>query len=406
MDRLIPLCGLVSLVGTGYLLSSHRKSINWRTVLTGIFIQILTAFLILKTTVGIAIFDGIRVLFTGIVDFSLEGARFLFGNLMNTETHGFVFAFFVLPAIIFVSSLMSFCYHIGLMQIIIRALARVMVRAMGTSGGESLACAANIFAGQAEAPLAVLPLLKRMTRSELMALMTGGMATVAGGVLAACVGLGIDAGHLLAASVMSAPAALVCAKLMVPEREKSETMGLVRTNFGKTYTNWLDALTVGATDGLRLALNVAAMLIAFVALVALVNATLHWFGALIHMENLNLEFLLGHLLAPVAFLLGVPWEDCLKVGFLLGEKIVLNEFVAYLHLREMMNEGALSERAIVISTYALCGFANFGSVAVQIGGIGALVPERREDLSRLGMRSLIGGTLACFMTAAVAALLL
>ena len=281
-------------------------------------------------------------------------------------------------------------------------MAKIMMVAMGTSGTESLAAAANIFAGQTEAPLVVKPYIAGMTRSELLCLMTGGMATVAGGVLAAYVGFGIDAGHLLAASVMSAPAALVCAKLLIPETEVSDTAGNVKADLKTSYTNVIDAAASGASDGLKLALNVGAMLLAFIALIAMINGLLTTVGGWFGFPGLTLEFMMGYAFAPIAFLMGVPTADLLPVGSLLGKKLILNEFVAYLDLKEMM--AILSPRSVVLATYALCGFANFSSIAIQVGGIGVLAPERRKDLAELGLRSLLGGTLACLMTACVAGL--
>jgi CNT family concentrative nucleoside transporter len=301
---------------------------------------------------------------------------------------------------------MSVLYHIGLMQKVVEFTAKIMMKVMRTSGAESLSAAANIFVGQTEAPLVVKPFVEKMTRSELMALMTGGMATVAGGVLAAYVGMGVDAGHLLAASVMSAPAALVCAKLMIPETEKSLTEGVVSVDLPKTHANLIDAAASGASEGLSLALNVGAMLLAFIALIAMMNGMLGWIGNLVGFPQLSFEFLISYLFAPFAFLMGVPWDDCLQVGVMLGKKTVVNEFVAYLDLQAAIKSGAISERAITITTYALCGFANFSSIAIQLGGIGGLAPSRRQDLAKLGVQSLIAGTLACFMTACIAGLLI
>ena len=271
---------------------------------------------------------------------------------------------------------------------------------MGVSGAESLAAAANIFAGQTEAPLVVKPFISKMTKSELLALMTGGMATVAGGVLAAYVGFGIDAAHLLSASVMSAPAALVCAKLMVPETENPTTKGDVKMKIEKTTVNIVDAAAAGAGDGLKLAINVGAMLLSFIALIALFNGLLSWVGGIFNYSELSLELITGYLFSPIAFIMGVPWSDAQVVGSLLGKKLILNEFVAYLDLKNQMTN--LSERSVIISTYALCGFANFSSIAIQVGGIGVLAPERRKDLAMLGIKSLIAGTLACLMTACIA----
>ncbi|MCR9206455.1 MAG: NupC/NupG family nucleoside CNT transporter [Halobacteriovoraceae bacterium] len=400
MERLISLVGLFFMVGVAYACSDSRKNINWRTVASGIALQLFLGLLILKTSWGQAVFEGARSFFTGILSYTNEGSKFIFGSLMNVNQFGFIFFVMVLPTIIFMSSLMSILYHIGVMQLVIKATAKVMVKVMGTSGAESLSAAANIFAGQTEAPLVVKPFIDSMTRSEIMALMTGGMATVAGGVLAAYVGMGIDAGHLLAASVMSAPAALVCAKLLVPENNLSQTKGDVKLELPKTTANLIDAAATGATDGLKLALNVGAMLLAFIALIALLNGMLSWAGGLFNHPELSMELITGYLFSPIAFLMGVPWEDAFNVGTLLGKKLIINEFVAYLDLQEL--SGKMSPRAVVISTNALGGFANFSSIAIQVGGIGTIAPNRRQDLALLGIKSLIGGTLACFMTACIA----
>ncbi len=400
MERAISVLGLLTMILVAYGLSSARKRINWKTVVSGILLQIFFGLIILKTGFGRGVFEHARELFTGLLNFTNEGSEFIFGSLTNVSKSGFIFAFMVLPTILFMSSLMSVLYHLGVMQLLIKAAAKAMVKVMGTSGSESLAAAANIFAGQTEAPLVVKPFIGSMTRSELMALMTGGMATVAGGVLAAYVGLGVDAGHLLAASVMSAPAALVCAKLMVPETEESQTQGMVRLDLPRAHANLIDAAASGAAEGLKLALNVGAMLLAFIALIAMVNGLFGYVGEWFGFPGLSLELITGYLFAPVAWLMGVPWGDCLIVGTLLGKKLILNEFVAYLDLTQSM--GQMSDRAITISTYALCGFANFSSIAIQIGGIGTIAPERRQDLALLGIRSLIGGTLACLMTACIA----
>ena len=406
MEKLMSLIGLFVMVAIAFALSSSRKHIKWKTIITGIVLQIVFGLLILKTPFGVEVFDGARVAFQKILDFTVEGSSFIFGDLTNVSKSGFIFAFLVLPTIIFMSSLMSVLYHLGLMQKVVEWTAKIMMKVMGTSGAESLSAAANIFVGQTEAPLVVKPFVDKMTKSELMALMTGGMATVAGGVLAAYVGMGVDAGHLLAASVMSAPAALVCAKLLVPETEESQTEGVVKVDLPKTHANLIDAAASGASEGLGLALNVGAMLLAFIALIAMLNGMLGWVGDLINVPQLSFEFLIGYVFAPFAFLMGVPLDDCLQVGVMLGKKIVVNEFVAYLDLQAAIQAGALSERAITITTYALCGFANFSSIAIQLGGIGGLAPGRRQDLAKLGVKSLIGGTLACFMTACIAGLLL
>ncbi|OIQ19046.1 MAG: Na+ dependent nucleoside transporter domain-containing protein [Bacteriovorax sp. MedPE-SWde] len=404
MERFISFIGLMVMLLVAFLLSTDRKKINWRTVLSGVALQIFLGLIILKTSWGQGFFEGARAVFTGILNFTAEGSGFIFGPLTDTKKFGFIFFVMVLPTIIFTSSLMSVLYHIGLMQFVIKVAAKVMMKVMGTSGAESLAAAANIFAGQTEAPLVVKPFIPSMTKSELLALMTGGMATVAGGVLAAYVGFGIDAAHLLAASVMSAPAALVCAKLMYPEQEESVTTGGIKIELEKNTENLVDAAAAGASDGLKLALNVGAMLLAFIALIAMFNGILGWAGGLFSFPQLSLELITGYLFAPVAWLLGVPWQDCQIVGSLLGKKIILNEFVAYLDLTGQMKN--LSPRSIAISTYALCGFANFSSIAIQVGGIGVLAPSRRKDLAKLGVKSLIAGTLACLMTASIAGMFL
>lgn len=403
MERFISLVGLFVMIGVAYSLSENKKSIQWRTVLTGILLQALFGLVILKTDIGRNIFDTIGKGFNAILGYTTEGAKFLFGGLaIPSDSLGFIFATMVLPTIIFMSALMSVLYHIGVMQKVVEVVARVMMWAMKTSGAESLAAAANIFVGQTEAPLVIKPFVGKMTKSELMCLMTGGMATVAGGVLAAYVGFGIDAGHLLAASVMSAPAALVCAKLMVPEVEESLTAGVVKIDLPKVSANVVDAAATGASDGLKLAVNVAAMLLAFIALIAMLNGILSTLGGFIGFPNLTFEYIMGYLNAPIAWLLGVPWEDCLKVGAILGKKLVLNEFVGYLGL--VAAKGQISERSTILATYALCGFSNFSSIAIQLGGIGTMAPEKRPVLAAYGMKSLIGGTLACYMTACIAGL--
>jgi CNT family concentrative nucleoside transporter len=402
LEKLISFVGLMTMVGIGYLLSEDKKKINWRTVISGILLQIVFGLIILNTSFGRSIFEYARDIITSVLSFTNQGSNFLFGSLNDFSKVGFVFATMVLPTILFMSSLMSVLYHLGIMQFVIKYVAKVMVYVMNTSGAESLAAAANIFAGQTEAPLVIKPFVEKMTRSELMALMTGGMATIAGGVLAAYVGLGIDAGHLLAASVMSAPAALVCAKLMVPEKEVSLSQGEVKLAYEKNATNLIDAAADGASQGLQLALNVGAMLLAFIALIAMLNGILGWAGGLFNYPGLSMELITGYLFAPVAWIIGVPWHDCLAVGSLLGKKLIINEFVAYLDLQKQIDQ--LSPRSVTIATYALCGFSNFSSIAIQLGGIGTMAPNRRKDIASLGIKCLIGGTLACLMTAAIAGL--
>lgn len=403
MDRLVSLLGLFVMIGIAYALSEKKKAIQWRTVVSGIVMQVVFGLIILKTDFGRNIFDTIGKGFNAILNYTGEGAKFLFGGLATpSESLGFIFATMVLPTIIFMSALMSVLYHIGVMQKVVELVARVMMKVMRTSGAESLASAANIFVGQTEAPLVIKPYVSKMTKSELMCLMTGGMATVAGGVLAAYVGFGIDAGHLLAASVMSAPAALVCAKLLVPEVEESATAGVVKVDLPKVSANVIDAAATGASDGLKLAVNVAAMLLAFIALIAMLNGILSALGGFFGYPQLTFELIMGYVNAPVAWLLGVPWEDCLTVGAILGKKLVLNEFVGYLDL--VAAKATISERSTIIATYALCGFSNFSSIAIQLGGIGTMAPEKRPILAAYGLKALIGGTLACYMTACIAGL--
>ncbi len=452
MERWISLFGLITMVAIAYSLSQQRRQISWRLVGWGLGLQITLGLLVLGVpALGFSgplqgLFSGANRLINALLDFSLEGSRFIFGALVDNEELGFIFAFQVLPTIIFMSSLMAVFYHWGVMQRLVSAMAFGMQKLMGTSGAESLAAAANVFVGQTEAPLVVRPYIARMTQSELFTLMVGGMATVAGGVLAAYVGLLRHlipdiAGHLLTASVMSAPAALVIAKIMLPETEVPETLG--KTGRAKTqreqvneadnsakptlestnpstlkapqnlthkdndqksaYRNSIEAAAAGASEGLKLALNVAAMLLAFIALVALVNSGLGQVGGWVGVE-LSLQLILGYLFAPLALVMGIPWSEILVAGGYLGEKIVLNEFVAYLNLAQ--NGGHLSERTLVILSYALCGFANFASIAIQIGGIGSLAPERQGDLARFGLRSIVGGSLAAFMTASIAGFLI
>lgn len=400
MDRLISAFGLLCMIAIAFGLSSQRKSIRWRPVISGTLLQILLGILVLKTQVGHAVFEGAKNFVNQVTGYTAEGSAFLFGPLVSDVNIGYIFAFQVLPTIIFVGCVTGILYHLGVMQKMVQVFAWVMMRLLNTSGAESLSAAANIFVGQTEAPLIVKPYISKMTHSELMALMTGGFATIAGGVLIAYAGMGIDAGHLLAASVMSAPAALVCAKLMVPETQIPETSGTVETAMEKHTVNVIDAAAAGAGDGLRLALNVGAMLLAFVALIAMLNGMMGWLGGLVGFESLSFQKMLGWLFAPIAWLLGIPWRDAVAAGVLLGEKTVLNEFVAYAHLQEQM--AMFTPRTTTILTYALCGFSNFSAIAIQIGGIGTLAPERRPDLARLGFRALIAGTLACFMTACVA----
>jgi CNT family concentrative nucleoside transporter len=408
---LTPVLGLIAFIGLAWALSEDRRRFPWRTVLAGLALQFVFALLILRTESGVAFFQGLDGAFKSLLGFANEGVSMVFGPLANRDllvekwgpANAFIFVVTVTGTIVLVSALSSLLYHYGILQLVVRGVAWVMRRLMGTSGSESLASAANIFMGQTEAPLVIKPYLPTMTRSELMALMVGGMATIAGGVLAAYVSFGISAGHLLTASVMSAPAALLMAKILLPEREVSDTADGTNRKIPRETVNGIEAMCIGASDGMKLAINVMAMLIAFVAVVALANHLLSlglgWAG---FEEARPLQALLGWVNAPFAWLMGVPWRDCRAVGGILGERIVLNEFIGYLSLSKA--EGLLPESK-VIATYALCGFANFSSIAIQIGGIGALAEGRRQDLARLGLKAMVGGLLACYCTACIASLL-
>jgi CNT family concentrative nucleoside transporter len=433
LERLRSVLGLLALTGIAWLMSIDRARVAWRVVAWGISLQLLFALFILKTPVGVSIFETMNVVIVALLGFTVDGARFLFGNLVYntvpvgagdpgqgafTEMPGMVantggfFAFNVLPTIIFFSSLMTILYHLGIMQLAVKGVAWVMQRTMKTSGAETLSAAGNIFVGQTEAPLLIKPFVERMTMSELMAVMTAGFATVAGGVMAAYVGMLLlyfpdIAGHLMAASVMSAPAALVVAKLMVPETETAETAGRLDFSVERPDVNVIDAAARGASEGLYLALNVGALLLAFVALIYMFNGMLGWVGGLAGLEGLTLEAILGWVLAPLAWLMGVPWADAPQIASLMGVKTVLNEFFAYIQLAGVLGgEHDLQPRSIIIVTYALAGFANFSSIAIQLGGIGGIAPSRRHDLSRLGLRAMIGGSIAAFMTATVAGMIL
>ncbi|MFW5816601.1 MAG: NupC/NupG family nucleoside CNT transporter [Wenzhouxiangella sp.] len=411
------LAGVVVILGIGWALSEKRSAIAWQTVVVGIGLQLALAILVLWVPLGQTLFDALGRGFVTLIGFTSAGSSFLFGPLADAESFGFVFAFQVLPTIIFFAALMTCLYHLGIMQKIVEAMAWVMTRLMKVSGSESLATAANVFVGQTEAPLVVRPFIVGMTRSELFALMTGGMATIAGGVLAAYVLLlggaspeeqAFFAKHLISASIMAAPAALVMAKLILPETEVSETVGTVRTTIERPHVNLIEAAAGGASEGLKLALNVGAMLLAFLALIALVNGPLGWFGAVTGLEDrlgqpLDLALILGWLFSPLAFLVGVPLDEAVTVGGLIGTKIVANEFVAYVALTE--TQVNLSERSVLIATYALCGFANFSSIAIQIGGIGGIAPARRPDLARLGLKAVLAGALVSLLNAAWAGIL-
>ena len=417
--KFISLLGLIVMVATAWAISEKRRLFPWRTVLWGVGLQFAFALLILKTPWGAATFDFAGRAVNRLIMFSNEGCKFVFGPLADNALlaknfgpeNGLIFGILIIGTIIIVAALSSLFYHWGILQKIVHAVAWVMRKAMRTSGSETLSATANIFMGQTEAPLVIKPYILRMTRSELLCMMTGGMATIAGGVAAVYAKLGMDAGHpdmpghLLTASVLSAPAALLIAKVMLPETEQSETAASSPADVPRTTTNSIDALCRGAGDGMMLAINVIAMLIAFIAIVAMANFLIsHTLGyAGVHTDR-PLQTVFGWVNAPFAWLMGVPSHDCLAVGQILGERIVLNEFIGYLDLTSP--KMILDERSFTLATYALCGFANFSSIAIQVGGIGSLAPERRGDMARLGIRAMIGGLLASYMTATIAGLLL
>jgi CNT family concentrative nucleoside transporter len=399
------------------LFSANRKAVDLRLVLSGIGLQLVFAVLVILVPGGRQFFEALSSVFVRVIGFSLDGAAFIFGPLADPSNLGFVFAFQVLPTIIFFASLMGVLYHLGIMQKIVQGMAWVMLRVLRVSGAESLSVAANVFVGQTEAPLVVRPYISRMTESELLTMMVGGMATIAGGVLAAYITMlgGADeaarifyAKHLLSASIMAAPATVVIAKILKPETEESLTRGEVKLHVEKTATNVIEAAANGAADGWRLALNVGAMLLAFIALIAMIDYPLGLVGEWSGFEAatgraLSLSTLLGYLLSPMAWVIGVPWQDAVTIGGLIGEKVVTNEFVAYAHLTEIQQ--TLTPKGLLVATYALCGFANFSSIAIQIGGIGGIAPERKSDLARFGLKAVLGGTLATMMTATIAGVL-
>jgi concentrative nucleoside transporter, CNT family len=412
LPKLQPVVGLIVILSLAYALSTNRRAIDRRTVAWGLSLQVLFALLVLKTTVGQQVFQTLGNAINRLLGFSSEGSKLVFGPLgdkniwsrIMTQVLGpegaqysVIFAFQVLPTIIFIAALFAILYYFGVMQVVVRLFAMVMHRVMRASGAESLNVAASIFMGQTEAPLTIRPYLPKMTESELMTVMTAGMAHISGGIMAAYILFGIEAQHLLTAVIMTAPGTLMMAKMFVPETQVPETMGTVRLQIERTEVNVIDAAGRGTTDGLALALNVGAMLISFLALVALVNALLGVVG-------LSLQQIFGWVFAPVAWSMGVPWTDAPVIGNLLGTRMALNEFIAYAQLGTL--KPTLDPRSFTIATFALCGFANFSSIGIQIGGIGALAPTRRHDLARLGLRAMFAGTLANFITATIAGFLL
>ncbi|MBS0203663.1 MAG: NupC/NupG family nucleoside CNT transporter [Planctomycetes bacterium] len=401
---LVSLFGYVMILAIAWLLSSHRFRVPVRILVFGSVLQFVLAMLILRTSPGSALFAGIGQLFTELLNFVDAGASFVFGPGFKD----FYFAFKVLPTIVFVSALTSMLYYLGIMQIVVQSLAKVLQWTLGTSAAETLSASANIFMGQTEAPLLVKPYIAKMTLSELNAVMVGGFSTIAGSVLAAFVGLGIDAGHLVTASVISAPASLMIAKLMLPEVDQPATLGATTIAVPRPGVNLIEAAAIGATEGMKLALNVAAMLLVFLSLVAMFDKAIAVVGEQFSMEW-SLRGGLGYAFAPLAWLMGIEWKDCWHAGQLLGLKMATTEFVAYEEFSRWLKPEStvhLQPRTVVIMTYALCGFSNFASIGIQIGGLGAMAPERQSDLARLGLRAMIGGTLVCCLTACVAGVLI
>lgn len=406
-DRLRAVVGIALMLGLCVLLSENRRAIARRTVVVGLMLQVLFAAVLLRFPPGRALLDAGARGVEGILHCALEGSRFLFGaNLVDpTGPAGFVFAFRVLPTVIFVAALFAVLYHLGLMQPIVRGFAWLMARALGSSGAESLNAAASLFLGQTEAPLTIRPYLPRLTSSELMVVMVSGMGLVSGGVLGAYIDSGAQARDLLTSILVALPATIYLAKMLVPETAIPETLGVVRAHDERSDASLLDAAARGTREGLELALNIAAMLIAFLGLIALTNLMLGRLGGVLGVPGLSLQSMLGTLLAPVAWLLGIPWADAARVGTLLGERTVLNEMIAYGELGKL--RGVITERSYSVATVALCGFANLSSIGIQIGGIGALLPpERRPELARLGFRALLAATLANFVSAAIVGILL
>ncbi len=430
MDIIRGLVGMIFLIGVAYLFSTNRKAIDWKLVASGLFLQLLLGVLLIKVPFINEAFSSVGKGFVILLGFTTEGSKFLFSDLaVNSfndtgakHSFGHIFAFQALPTVIFFSTVTAGLYYLGILQKIVWGIAWVMARTMRLSGAESLSAAGNIFLGQTEAPLLIKPFIATMTRSELLCLMTGGMATIAGSVLGAYVGMlgGSDpaeqakfAAHLLSASIMNAPAGIVIAKMIIPQTEKINTE--LQVNKEKLGVNLIDAMSTGASDGLKLALNIGGMLLAFIAVIALVNYVLRdmigdWTGLNEMVKTttngqfngFSLEYLLGQMFRVVAFIIGVEWQDCLQIGSLLGQKTAINEFVAYANLSEMKNASLISEKSILIATYALCGFSNFSSIAIQVGGIGSMAPEQQGNLSKLGMKALLAASLACLMTATIA----
>ena len=426
MERFTGFIGIILILGLAYLLSNNKKQINFRLVGTGLLLQALLAVFILKVPLGQTIFGKLGNAVSKLLEFSDRGADFVFGILVNKEKlesifgvgSSFIFMFKIMPTIIFVSVLVSIAYHIGLMQRIVAVVAKAVHWLMGVSGSEAISNVASAFVGQVEAQIMIKPYISSMTMSEILASMAGSMACIAGGVMAVYISMGVPAEYLIAASLMAAPGALVISKIVLPETEESTTKGTVKLEIKKAHANLMDAISHGASDGLKVSLNVIAMLIGFIALIAMIDAILGFAGrgmmsagmslsaVGIDLNVLSLKQILGAFFSIFAFAMGVPWAEASQVGGLLGTKMVINEFVAYSDLSAMIKAGLLSKKALTIVSFALCGFANFSSIAIQVGGIGELAPDRRQDLARLGFKALICGTLASYLSATIAGILI
>jgi concentrative nucleoside transporter, CNT family len=425
MGRFTGIIGIVIILGLAFLWSNNRKAINYRVVVTGLLLQLALAFFILKVPIGQDIFAFLGKAINKLLDFSQQGGIFVFGDLTkvskilpSTIVSSGVFLFILIPTIIFVCVLVSMAYHVGLMQRIVSLLARFVHWAMRVSGSEALSNVASAFVGQVEAQIMIRPYLSGMTKSELLASMTGSMACIAGGVMAVYISMGVPASYLLAASLMAAPGALVISKIVYPETEESQTKGVVKLEVKKTSTNIMDAISHGASDGMAISINVIAMLIGVIALVALVDALLGYFGHFLswvgvslssiglNVDHLRLKDVFGAFFSLFAIVMGVPPSESFTVGSLMGTKMVINEFVAYSDLSPMIHQGLLSSRSVIIASFALCGFANFSSIAIQLGGIGTMVPERKGDLARLGFKAMICGTMASYISATLAGIIM
>lgn len=425
MERFFGVFGIIAILGTAFLLSNNRKAINYKIVVSGLLTQLILAVFILKVPAGQKLFQWLGDGITQLLNFSDKGAEFVFGGLVKKPLldkafgtgNDFIFAFRVAPTIIFVSALVSVSYHLGIMQRFISVVARIVHWIMGVSGAEALSNAASVFVGQVEAQILIKPYVPGMTMSELLASMAGSMACIAGGVMAVYIGMGIPAHYLLTASLMAAPGALVISKIIFPETQESETKGKISLEIKKTHVNLIDAIAHGASDGMRISINVIAMLVAFIAIIHMVDAIISYVGLVssniglslgfmgLDIKHLGLKDILGSVFSIFAWLMGVPGKEAHIVGSLLGTKFVMNEFVAYMDLAPMVQAHMLSPKAIAITTFALCGFANLGSVAMQVGGIGELAPSRRKDIAKLGLKALLCGTMASYLSATIAGIL-